>query len=182
MTGFIVVFPKPEEAGSIKNILVRNGFTVSAVCTTGAQAIGIADGMNGGIVLCGYRLPDMVCTELRECLPSGFEMLLLASKSLLMEEPVRDVVALAMPLKVHELIHTAGMMAEAAERSRRLRRSRPRERSREDRVLIQDAKCLLMERNHMSEEEAHKYLQKCSMDSSRDLVETAQMVLSIMQG
>lgn len=34
----------------------------------------------------------------------------------------------------------------------------------------------------MSEEEAHKYLQKCSMDSSRDLVETAQMVLSIMQG
>ncbi len=37
-----------------------------------------------------------------------------------------------------------------------------------------------MARNHMSEEEAHKYLQKCSMDSGTNLVETAGMVLSIM--
>ena len=38
-----------------------------------------------------------------------------------------------------------------------------------------------MARNHMTEEEAHRYLQKCSMDSGANLVETAQMVLSIMK-
>lgn len=32
----------------------------------------------------------------------------------------------------------------------------------------------------MSEEEAHRYLQKNSMDSGNSMVETAQMVLSIM--
>ena len=37
-----------------------------------------------------------------------------------------------------------------------------------------------MERNHMDEEEAHRYLQKCSMDSGTNLAETAQMVLSMM--
>ena len=37
-----------------------------------------------------------------------------------------------------------------------------------------------MRRNHMTEEEAHRYIQKCSMDSGTNLIETAQMVLSIM--
>ena len=45
---------------------------------------------------------------------------------------------------------------------------------------IKDAKELLMARNHMTEEEAHRYLQKTSMDSGTNLVETAQMVLSMM--
>ena len=47
--------------------------------------------------------------------------------------------------------------------------------------LIKEAKCLLMERNHMSEEEAYRYIQKCSMDSSTSMVETAKMVLTTMQ-
>ena len=37
-----------------------------------------------------------------------------------------------------------------------------------------------MERNHMSEEEAHRYLQKSSMESGTNIVETAEMVLSMM--
>ena len=38
-----------------------------------------------------------------------------------------------------------------------------------------------MGRNHMTEEEAHRYLQKCSMDSGTNMVETAMMVLSMMK-
>ena len=39
MTNIIVVFPKIENAKSIRNVLVRNGFSVTAACTTGAQAL-----------------------------------------------------------------------------------------------------------------------------------------------
>ena len=46
--------------------------------------------------------------------------------------------------------------------------------------MIRQAKELLMARNNLSEEEAHRYLQKSSMDSGTNMVETAQMVLSIM--
>ena len=38
-----------------------------------------------------------------------------------------------------------------------------------------------MERNHMTEEEAHRYIQKCSMDSGTSLTETARMVLSMIK-
>ena len=43
MTNIIVVFPKPEEARGIKGLLVKNGFSVTAVCTTGAQAMSQVD-------------------------------------------------------------------------------------------------------------------------------------------
>ena len=43
MTGIIVAFYKQEDAISIKNILVRNGYKVSSVCTTGANVLAAAD-------------------------------------------------------------------------------------------------------------------------------------------
>ena len=57
----------------------------------------------------------------------------------------------------------------------------PKVRSDEDRKVLDEAKALLMERNGMTEEEAHRYIQKCSMDSGTNLVETAEMVLSMMK-
>lgn len=48
-------------------------------------------------------------------------------------------------------------------------------------MLITEAKALLMERNHMTEEEAHRYLQKTSMDNGTSLVETAEMIFMLMR-
>ena len=45
---------------------------------------------------------------------------------------------------------------------------------------IEKAKKLLMARNHFSEEEAHRYIQKTSMDSGTNMVEMAEMILSMM--
>ena len=47
--------------------------------------------------------------------------------------------------------------------------------------LIERAKALLMEKKSMTEIQAHKYLQKCSMDSGTNMVETAHMILDIMK-
>ncbi len=95
-------------------------------------------------------------------------------------EPVKGVVCLPMPLKVRDLVNTLEMMSQAQARRRRKQKAQPRKRSEEDRLLISKAKALLMERNHMTESEAHRYIQKCSMDSGTNMVETAQMVISLM--
>lgn len=181
MTSIIVALPKAEDAKGIKNLLVRNGFPVAAVCTTGSQTVSHADQLGGGIVICGYKLPDMMYSQLREYLPAGFEMLLIASRHILAECTDHDIVCLAMPLKVYDMVNTVDMMIQAAERQKKRRRERPRERSGAETALIMEAKKVLMDRNHMTEEEAHRYIQKCSMDSSTNMVETAQMVLSMMK-
>lgn len=182
MANIIVALPKLEDAKGIKNVLVRNGFQVTAVCTTGSQAISQADGLSDGIVICSYKLTDMVYSELQEYLPPGFEMLLMASDRLLSQCEGSGVVCLSMPLKVHDLVSTVAMLSEGIARRKRKSRLQPKARSAEEEASIREAKELLMDRNHMSEEEAHRYLQKCSMDSGTNLVETALMVLSLMKG
>ncbi|MDE6606877.1 MAG: ANTAR domain-containing protein [Lachnospiraceae bacterium] len=181
MTSIVVVFPKAEEAKGIRNLLVRNGFPVAAVCTTGAQVLGQLDGLNDGVVISGYKLTDMMYSELLECMPEGFELLLIASAHAIGEGVEKDIVTLAMPLKVYDLISTVEMMVHTLERRRKKRRLKPKVRNEEEASLILSAKELLMNRNHMSEEEAHRYIQKCSMDSGTNMVETAQMILSMMQ-
>ncbi len=180
-TNIIVALPRLEDARNIKNLLVRSGLDVTGVCTTGAQTLQLTDGLNDGIVICSYKLKDMLYSELKSCLPAEFEVLLMASPGLLAECFGGNVVCLAMPFKVHDLVNTVGMMMEGIERRRRKRRERPRVRRPEEEALIREAKKLLMNRNHMTEEEAHRYLQKCSMDSGTNIVETAQMVL-VMNG
>ena len=177
MVNIIIALPKLDDAKVIKNILVRGGFAVSTLATTGAMAISYADDLHDGIVICSYKLPDMVYSRLKVDLPPGFEMLLVASQRILSEVYNGDVVSLAMPLKPVDLINTVNMMAQQVERRRRKLKSRPTVRDPREEQLIKEAKELLMARNNMTETEAHRYLQKSSMDSGRNMVESAQMVI-----
>ena len=181
MTSIIIVLPRLEDGKTIKNLLVLNGFGVSAVCGSGSQAISMMDGFDDGIVICGYKLVDMMYSELHDCMPLGFEMLLMASDHLLADCRGNDIMCLSMPLKLHDLLNTVELMTNSIAYKRRKRKAQPRSRKPEEVALINEAKALLMSRNNMTEDEAHRYIQKCSMDSSTNLVETAQMVLSIMK-
>ena len=171
MSNIIVVFPKRENAVNIRNSLVRAGIEVSAVCLTGA---------NDGIVVCGYRFQDMQYTDLRESLPDTFDMLLVASADKWMDGLPDGVVGLPLPIKVYDLVNTVEMIQQTQSRKRRKRRETIRKRDDSQRKIIDQAKALLIERNNMSEEEAHRYLQKSSMESGTNMLETAQMVLTIM--
>lgn len=181
MSNIIVVFPKREIATNIRNILMRGGLNVAAVCTTGAQALQYADMVSDGIIVCGYKMSDMMYSELRESLPDTFELLLIASPDKWGDGLARGVVGLQMPIKVYDLMNTMEMMLQNMQRKKRKRREEAKHRNPEQKALIAQAKALLMERNHLTEEEAHRYLQKSSMDSGTNMLETAQMVLTIMK-
>ncbi|MGN0157699.1 MAG: ANTAR domain-containing response regulator [Brotaphodocola sp.] len=181
MANVIVAFSKPEDAKGIKNILMRNGFQVTAVCNSGAQALARVGELGSGILVCGYRLADMLFSELSACLPPEFQMLLVVSPGRQRVISGQNVVCLSTPLKVHDLVSTLEMMSLAQSRRRKRRKQEPAKRSEEDRELLNQAKRILMERNHMTEDEAHRYIQKCSMDSGTNMIETAQMVISLSE-
>ena len=61
---------------------------------------------------------------------------------------------------------------------KRRKKTQPKRRTAEEEKIINKAKALLMERNQMTENDAHKYIQKLSMDSGNNLVETAEMILT----
>lgn len=181
MTSIVVVFPKAEDARGIRNLLVKNGFLVHAVCTTGAQAISSLEDLSSGVVISAYKLADMMYSELQEYLPRDVKLLLLVSRQHLEECDTRNLLYLTMPLKTHEFISTVEMVVADCERQKRLRKTRPREKNPEEMAVIAEAKKLLMEKKGWTEAQAHKYLQKCSMDSGTNIVETAQMALAMIK-
>jgi len=176
----IIAFPRIEDAANIKNMLIRSGYDVDAVCTMGAQAINYANDLDGGIVICGYRLKDMHYSEIHDCLPKGFEMLLIASAQKLEDCTDNNIVCLSMPVRGRDLLDTVQMMTYNYQKKRKAQRLKANGRSEQEKKLIAKAKMVLMDRNNMTEEEAHRYIQKCSMDSGTNMVEMSEMILSML--
>lgn len=180
MFSLIVAFPKLEDAKNLKNVLTRYGYSDIFVTNSGAQVIGFANELDGGIVISGYRLSDMHYQELYGYLPREFSLLLVASPGKLEECINQNIVCLGMPIRTNELVEILNQMTkEYRIMLRRQKAKRPQNRRTEkEKQIIHDAKELLMNRNQMTEEEAHRYIQKLSMDSGNNLVETAEMILA----
>lgn len=175
MSHIIVAFPKIENGKRMKEILLQHGFEVEVVCTNCSMVLQEIQHLDYGIIVGSYRFSDMFYTELLEYLPDEFEMLLITSKQVLDQYGTEGVISITQPFKVKELIDTLRMMELAQEK-----RIQKKKRSSKDKKLIEEAKQVLMERNHLSEEEAHRYIQKTSMDSGNNMAETAQMILMLM--
>ena len=176
----IVAFAKAETAQNIKSILSRGGFDGVTTCSSGVQALSAMDDLGSGVIICGYRLSDMLYSELLEDLPTYFKMILIASPDKAPQETENDnFIYLSTPLQKSDLFSTMNMMLEGVHKLKKKAKERRMQRSEADKKVINQAKALLMERHNMTEPEAHKYLQKCAMDSGTDMLETAEMVISL---
>ena len=191
MADIIIAFPRLDDAKNLRRLLIRNGYDVNMVCDSGSQVMEAVHQLDGGIVISGYRFSDMYYLDINECLPKEFSLLLLASPAKLAECTGENIVSLAMPFKVQDLLSTLEMMCVQHSRFRkkqgikeqktRQQKKLPGQKNRtdNDRKLITAAKEILMGRNQMTEDEAHHYLQKLSMDSGVKLAETAAMLLEL---
>ena len=166
---------------NIKSILGRGGYENVLTVTSGVQALSAMEDIGSGVVICGYRMSDMLFSELLENMPKSFGMLYIASADKAPLMSMDQLVYLEAPLKKADLFSTLGMMLEGIQIKRRKKKEKGYVRSAEDKKTIDHAKAVLMERHHMSEPEAHKYLQKCAMDSGTSRVETAEMVISLSE-
>lgn len=178
MSSIVIVLPKIEDAKKIRSVLERHGFSVASVCNTASSALASASELGSGVMISGYRLPDMNYLDLAECLPKDFELLLLASARVISEVPP-SILSVQMPMKAGDLVNTVNMILTQQERKRKKEKNKPKTRSWKEQNYISNAKMMLMQRNHLSEEDAYRYIQKSSMDSGTNMVETAQMLLML---
>ena len=179
MGSIIIALPKLEDAKHISGILKRRGLSPTAICITGSAVLSKIHDLDNGIIICGARFSDMYYTQLAEYLPEYFEMLLLASVATLENCP-SGIMTLAFPIRPADLISTVEMMLTQQARKIKKKKSQPKKRSEREQNYINNAKWVLMERNNMTEQEAFRYIQKCSMDSGTNMVESAQMILMMV--
>lgn len=179
MPDIIIAFLRIGDARNLKKLLERNGYDVNAVCDTGSQLISIANELDGGIVICGYQFSDMLYSEVYNYLPKSFTMIVIASPKKLEYLVEEDIWRIEMPIHVNELIAAVSDAAAEHGRKRKKEKAKPKFRSAREQKLIDDAKQLLMDTKKITENEAHRYLQKLSMDSGNSIEESAGMILDI---
>lgn len=173
----IIVFPKKEIINKMKSILANNGFDVVSVCTTGSQALYVASQVGEGIVLCGIRYKDMMYYELKDALPDTFRMVVIATQAQWEQYGEGEVICLPLPIKVYDMVETIEEVSRELYHSIHSRKHKPKKRSPEEQGVIDQAKKWLMEAKGYTEEEAHRYIQKQSMDSGSNMVEMAYFIL-----
>lgn len=180
MARIIVAMPRIEDAKKMSELLRSHGTYTVEICTTGSHVLAKAHELEQGVVICTRNFKDMYCSEIIENLPEYFAMLLLTSKEGLDQCP-QDVVTVTMPFRMSDLLSSLEMLLIQLERRIRKEKKKPKKRTKEEQMLLDEAKQLLMCRNHMTEQEAFRYIQKCSMDSCTNMIETAQMILLLQR-
>lgn len=175
----IVAMPVLEDAKKISEMLMRQGIATDAVCSLSSEVLHKAHERDSGIVICGKKLKDMNYAELSGYLPDYFGMIVI-SKDVL-EFYAQNIFFVQSPFKIKDLIGTMNMISAQNHLRIRKNKGKPPSRSNEEREIINKAKLLLMERNQMSEPDAYRYIQKCSMDSGNTMLETAQMILLLAE-
>lgn len=183
MFSIIIALSEIEDGQKIKRIFTQNGYDVDAVYDSGSLVLELVEDLDEGIVICGYKVKDMYYRQIKEGLPDTFRLLLIASARKLENVAEEDVVCLGLPLKARDLIDTVDMMTVKYREEKKKKKEKQGRVKREGvkKEAVDKAKFLLMERNHMTEEEAYRYIQKTSMDSGNSMDETAQMLLLMLE-
>lgn len=176
MDPVIVAFERQASCDRVREVLEKNGEFSCTVCRSGAQVRRAAAKLGSGLVVCGFKLLDESCESIYHDLPDGFIMLMTASPHQLALCETKDIFKLALPAHGLELLTSARMLSQLA-----ASRLPPPERPYEERDLVGRAKQLLMEHRGMSEEQAHRFLQKQSMDSGIPLADIARRMLEKKQ-
>lgn len=175
MGAILVAMPKHEDSDRIADIIRRSDIWEEVfICDTGSEVLRRIVDMDISLVVCTRKLRDMGYEELYNYMPVSMNMLLL-TKDVRTDLFSSNIIIVQIPFKTSDLVSSMRMLMPSGYRRREKKTAT---RSEGDKLTIDKAKRLLMDRNNMTEPEAYRYLQKNSMDMGRTLSETAQMILS----
>lgn len=184
MNGVIVACKDSVMCEKLSQCLASAGIYVLGTATKGASALHMANRFydKGGVLLCGYAMSDMTAYELYKIKPENFDMVVLLSARQRTVFHGAGMLCLDIPINRADLIETLAMLTEhkwtRMNAASKKKESKPAERTEDEKNIIANAKALLMDRNNMTEPDAHRFMQKRSMDSGEALVEVAQKILN----
>ena len=176
-----MAFASEKAHAQLTRTLGSGGLTPTISCFSGAEAIRAARKLGSAVVICGFRLRDMTAELLAADLTGVAPVLVISSPGNLALCGDGNLIKLAVPATRAEFFASLDLARGALTGSAAPARP-PIRRSDEDERLIRRAKAALMEVNIMSEAEAHRFLQKYSMDAGMRLADTARLILERYTG
>ena len=175
MSYIVIAMANNGDAIRLKDI-IQSGRILEEIiiCQDGSDVLRVAREQEVNLVICTSRLSDMSYEELASYLKSSEKMLMLTREPTMisMSDNIRT---LQIPFKSSDFLAAIKSLIP----TRYYERAKgSKKRSLEDQMQIDSAKQLIMKQERLSEPEAHRYLQKISMDTGLDLVQIARQLLN----
>lgn len=168
MKDIIIAYPIKDIALGLRSMLESEGYHVSYVCALGSSVLNFASSVSEGVVICASILSDMGAGVLADNLPYGFDVIALSKNG--KEEYMGNLITMPLPIDRGEFIETVAVLVST--------RSSFTQRKGNDAEIISNAKLVLMNSRHISETQAHKYLQQESMKTGKKLARLAREILN----
>ena len=164
--------------------LAEMGYARPVILPSGAEARRRMPDADFDLIVVNAPLPDEfgheVCINAVEKTDAGVVFLVKAAQADQLLGPLSDqgVLVLSKPFSTAFFMQVMHMAEAGNHRLQRARQENARLQEKIAQVrLVSRAKCCLIEHEHLTEAEAHRYIEKQAMDTRRDRTEVAQEVL-----
>lgn len=152
------------------HLLVSSGFSVFRCCTSGSEIRRTMNECDDGIVILIGSLPDCKPDELQWDYGERIQILLIARREVLDSCEAQEIFRLAMPASSQAVVGAVEMLSQ-------LHQMRLPRRMGSARQIVEEAKQLLMEEQHLSEPEAHRYIQQYAMNHGLKMADYAAQII-----
>ena len=175
MERIILAFSSGEAAEKIRRMLDGTGYHVShSVCHSGAALLREIQDYDEVLIIMGFKLPDMTVNHVYENIHPGCKIISILKGEHVEDIEYDDILALPLPVSRQRLVSSVNVIWGNIPKDNKKKVRTP-----EEEKLINKAKLFLMEAYHMTEQQAHRFIQKRSMDMGARVVDTARTILNI---
>lgn len=174
MGKIVLAFSKEDTVEKFRHMLEGSGHEVVAVCHSNAEILRVISDLDELLIIMGYKLNDAVVDEVAENLGEGQKLMSVTRferRELISND---DIFVVTLPINRQTLLSAIETLWGSIEQLQH----KPK-RSPEDERIIEKAKLLLMNSYNMSEIQAHRFIQKRSMDTGSKFIDTARIILGI---
>lgn len=178
MDKIVIAFPSEYAIGKVLSMLDVSGMRASARCHSGAEVIRAVKTLRGAMVVCAFKLTDMTADTLAHHLSAEALVLVLARPAELALCEEEGLFKLPLPLHSGDFAASLRMLSQICDQ--RFSLLYPKQ-EQENENLVRRAKAMLMHKGQMTEAQAHRFLQKKSMNTGMRLEDTAKLVIEMYE-
>lgn len=181
--GIIVVLNNMQGAKVLKKIITDAGYNLLDTCGSGSEVLRSVRRLEPLLVIINYDLPDTTGLEIAEIINEDnlCSVLVLVTQSQKQYfdkyRDVLDVSYLIKPFKKINFLNTVEILVKNRKKIKQLEYEVNSLKKRyEARKIVEKAKTFLMANEGMTEEEAHRFIQKRSMDTGTPITSVASEI------
>lgn len=180
----ILALNNTKGAELLSKLITNAGHNVLDVCKSGSEALRVARRLQPNLLIVNYDLPDTTGLEIARIIAedqiSTVLVLVNSSQRQYFEKinKIYDITCIVKPFKKLDLLNTIQILLRNNRKIRELEYEVNHLKNRiEAKKIIDKAKYVLINMEKMHEDEAHRLIQKTSMDTGIPMKEVAEKIL-----